>query len=287
MIRTGLRYHAPTSLDEACQLLADSTLRAQVIGGGTMSIPPMVRGEHAADHVIHLHRARLDGIRRVGDWIEVGSTATYSDVLASDLLAEFASLMPTLAAGITGGDQIRNLGTVGGSACYANPSSDVPAALVALGAHVRIQSVDGVRELPITDFYLDAFTTVLQPNEILTAILLPADAAASGYYKLKLSESSWPIATAAAVTRRPEGRWQVRLAMGGVRATPVHLDLSDMAADNGTIPEQWFPEIGELVRAQLERPWDDELAPGNYRREIAPSIATRALKRLQERLVMQ
>src|SRR5438034_798571 len=122
-----------------------------------------------------------------------------------------------MAIGITGGGQIQNRGTVGGSACYAFPSSDVPAALVALGATLRLASAGGRREAAAADFFTGAFGADVRPGEVLAEIRIPAPPAGArqGYYKFKLCESSWPIATAACVLG---GDGASTLALGGVSA---------------------------------------------------------------------
>lgn len=284
MIRTHLRYHAPRSVEETCALLAAAD-RAVILGGGTMTVPQLGRGERAAADVVHLRSIGLGEMAVADDGFRIGAMATYTDLLSSEVARRHADLLVTVASGITGGAQIRNLGTVGGSACYANPSSDIPAALVALGAEVLLRSTSGTRRIPAGLFYLDAFHTALRPDEFLTGVAVPiSEASAAGYYKLKLSESSWPIATAAAVVRHTGGAWQGRLALGGVRATPVLIDLTPLLDGAGRIPEAQQETVRELVDDELETPWDDELAPADYRRAVAPTVADRAVTALNERL---
>lgn len=275
MISTALRYHAPTDIDEACSLLG---VRAQaaVLGGGTWLVPLMTRGERRVSDVVDLRGLGLDGIEDGDGEVVVGAMTTYADVVASSVLRERAPLLYAAAAGVTGGKQIHNLGTLGGSACYAFPSSDVPACLVALGARMRIHGAGGVRELPAQEFFLDAFRSALGPGEILTSIVVPVVAGGVGYYKLKLSEGSWPIATAAAVV----GDDSANVTLGGVSRTPLRIDATgafDRAAGDGGMER-----LDALIVEQLEDPWDDELAPGWYRRSVAPAIARRAVKQASE-----
>jgi carbon-monoxide dehydrogenase medium subunit len=283
MIRTNLSYHVPTTIEEACQIVrsADS---AVVLGGGTMAVPQMVRGERVATDAVHLRALDLNGITLSDGTLEVGAMATYTDVIRSEAAVKYADLLVTVATGITGGAQIRNLGTVGGSACYANPSSDIPATLVALDARLRVHGCGAERDLLAAEFYRDAFRTGLRPDEILTTILVPAGECWAGYYKLKLSESSWPIATAAAVVRRDGDAWRGKLALGGVRATPVVIDLTPLLGSGGGISPEHVERARHLVEEQLDAPWDDELAPAEYRRDVAPTVAARAITALNERL---
>jgi carbon-monoxide dehydrogenase medium subunit len=265
VIGLPITYHAPRDAAEACELLADRGERAAVLGGGTWLVPMMVRGERRVSDVVDVRDARIDGIARRGDEVEVGAMATYSSLLASDVVRDRVPLLRVVAAGITGGAQIRNVGTVGGSACFAIPSSDIPACLVALGARMLVRGPDGPREIPADAFFVDAFKTALGPAELLAAIVVPDDATRVGYHKLKLCESSWPIATAAAVVR--DGRATV--AVGAVARTPLRLDVDPAAGGD---------ELDALVHERLGEPWEDALAPGGYRRAVAGTVARRALQ---------
>jgi CO/xanthine dehydrogenase FAD-binding subunit len=244
-------------VDSATKALAGGD--AVVIGGGTMVVPDLPRTRPEA--VVDLSRAGLAGITRGdGGWI-VGAMTTYTALERSAV-----PLLATVARGITGGPQIRNRGTAGGSASYANPSSDVPAALVALNARLRLAKAGGMREIPAADFFLGAFRTAREPDEVLTAITVPDTDAAFGYVKFKLVEGSWPIVTAAALVGET-----VRVVLGGAAAVPVAIELARSS---------WREDLqAEVARglADAGGPWDDVLAPGDYRARIAPVIAARSV----------
>lgn len=276
MIRTRLKYHAARSVDEACSLLVERGEGAAVLGGGTWLVPLMTRGERTVTDAIDLRGLDLAGVVLRDGELEVGAMTTYAEVLASPVLRERAPLLHTLAAGVTGGRQIHNLGTVGGSACFAFPSSDVPACLVALDARMRLQATSGVREVRAGEFFLDAYRSALAPGEILTAIVIPAAAGGVGYYKLKLCESSWPIATAAAVVTGGTADAAGNVTLGGVQRTPLRIDLGD-ALDGEGATRISAERLDALVAEKLDDPWDDELAPGSYRVAVAGVIARRAI----------
>ena len=161
-----MRYTRPTDVDGVTAALADGD--AVVVGGGTMVVPEMTHGRVRPSAVVDLARAGLAGITRGdGAWV-VGAMTTYTELERSAV-----PLLATVARGITGGPQIRNRGTVGGSASHANPSSDVPAALVALSARLRLAKTGGVREVAAADFFVGAFRTAREPDEVLTAITVP------------------------------------------------------------------------------------------------------------------
>jgi carbon-monoxide dehydrogenase medium subunit len=284
MIRTRLTYHAPLTTEQACSLLVERGEGAAVLGGGTWLVPQMTRGERTVTDVVDLRRLGLVGVVERDGEVEVGAMTTYADLLASPVLRGRAPLLQTVAAGVTGGRQIHNLGTIGGSACFASPSSDMPACLVALDARMSIRGPSGAREVAARDFFLDAFRSAPEPGEILTAIVIPEAHGAVGYDKLKLCESSWPIATAAAVLAdgAPGAGAGAgaggNVTLGGVARTPLRIDLADVQDTEGAGGIS-VERIDAVVAERLDDPWDDELAPGSYRRAVAAVIARRAIER--------
>jgi carbon-monoxide dehydrogenase medium subunit len=265
MIRTPLTFHAPSSLADAAQILAEHAEAAAVLGGGTLLVPMMSRGERHCEHLVDLAGLGLDAITPDDEGVRIGARVTYATAIDSELIGEHAALVARVSQGITGGGQLRNQATIGGSACWANPSSDMPAVLVALNARMLIFGVDGERRLPAAEFFRGPFDNALRRGELLTGMLIPRGAGPFGYYKLKHCEGSWPIATAAATTD-PDGIRYVTL--GGVASTPLRLKANE--------PER----LAEQVDTALTDPWSDVLAPGSYRRQVAATIARRALSAL-------
>jgi CO/xanthine dehydrogenase FAD-binding subunit len=251
-----MRYTRPADVDGVTAALADGD--AVVVGGGTMVVPEMTHGRVRPSAVVDLAKAGLAGVARDGDGWVIGAMTTYTELARSNV-----PLLAIAARGITGGPQIRNRGTVGGSASYANPSSDVPAVLVALGARMRLARRGGAREVPAAEFFAGAFRTAREPDEVLTAITVPGTAAAAGYVKFKLVEGSWPIVTAAALAGPT-----IRVVLGGAAAAPVAVELERAS---------WRARLRSEVDRLLTEPWDDVLAPGHYRARIAPVIAARAV----------
>ncbi|WP_328610640.1 FAD binding domain-containing protein [Amycolatopsis sp. NBC_00345] len=286
MIRTALRHHAPTELAEAVALLDSHAERAAVLGGGTMLVPRLTRGELDLDHVIDLRRLGLGTATVTDGRVRVGARATYANLLAAPAFPGTAQLLQRVAGGITGGPQIRCQGTVCGSAAYANPSTEVPAALVALDATMHLHGPGGARTAPAAAFFLDAYKVDLRRGELLTGVTVAARPARLGYCKLKLAEGSWPIATAAAVLppagaadHAPGYRGAV-VTLGAISTRPIKLDLAPVLDDAGRLPGD--ADVDEWVAARIGEPWEDELAPGGYRRMVAGAVLRRALHRAHE-----
>lgn len=263
---TAFRFTRAYDADEACAALAGGD--AVVIGGGTMVVPELTHGRVRPAAVVDLSRAGLGGITRGGADRVLGAMLTYAELERSAV-----PLLSTVARGITGGPQIRHRGTVGGSASYANPSSDVPACLVALDARLRLAREGGTREVAAADFFLGAFTTARRPDELLTSIAV-SDVDTFGYVKFKLSEGSWPIVTAATVVRPGA----LRVVLGGAAAVPVTVRPDPPSA--GTADPAWREHVRAVVERGIDAAggaWADVLAPADYRRRIAPVIAARSV----------
>lgn len=271
MIRDYLRYHRPASEQEASRLLLESGPDAAVLGGGTMLIPQLTRAERRVRDVVDLRGLGLDRLVVTDDRIEIGAMVTYGTVLRAAPLPGAARLLQQLADVVTGGSQIRNLGTLGGSAAYANPSSDVPGALVALQSTMVIAGPDGRREVAAGDFLLDAHKTALGPGELLVGIRVPAVDLSTGYVKLKAASSGWPVVTASAVV----GPAQAWVTVGAAQAVPVRIDVSAMRRG-----DRWDAQaVMAEVRSAISDPWHDSQATAQYRKHVAGVLARRALER--------
>lgn len=273
-------YSAPEDLDGIAEAIRSAAGTVAVLGGGTMLVPDISHGNVRPDTVIDLARAGLAGVRAEGDSVVIGAMTTYRDVLASPVLREHVPLLPELASGVTGGPQIRNRGTVGGSASYANPSSDIPGALVALRARMRLLSPAGTREVPAAEFYTGPFRTARRDDEVLIEISVPRPSRTLfGYVKFKLATSSWPIVTAATLGE-PDGG--LRVAVGGAGRTPVTVRVPE---PTDTDDADWRAHVRAAVDAELTAvgTWTDVLADGEYRRRIAPVVVARSVAKALRR----
>ena len=258
MISHPFALEVPAGLEEALALAGRHGADALALAGGTVLLPELGRGTARPRCVIALDRCGLTGVTRSGAALEVGARATYRD------LAREPGLLGLFARAVTGGAQLRNRATIGGSVAWANPSSDAPGVLTALGAVVRLRSETRERRLGCQEFFQDAFRTAIEPGELLVGIeVAPEPAARHGFSKLKFGESSWPIVSASAVVR---GDGSARIGIGGAAAVPFAIEV------------RRAEEVEEAVRAALVEPWSDVLADGEYRRRVAPVVARRALE---------
>ncbi|MDR6632628.1 CO/xanthine dehydrogenase FAD-binding subunit [Phyllobacterium sp. 1468] len=276
MIAHSFEYVAPSSMEEAVSYLTISGHSAAVLGGGTMLLPAMSRSEERPSLLVDLRRLGLTEITERTADIIIGARTTYDHILASPLTQRAAPILVSMASGITGGRSITGQGTLVGSACYANPASDIPACLAALDARVLLASDSGTRELPIREFLLGGFRTARRTDEIATALAIPKPRGQSAwaYRKVKLSESSWPIITVAClVAEGSEGSADVTICIGGLAATPLVGKCMVETEGTGSL-ETMLRHVTEKIAA----PWTDELADAEYRALAAPPVARRVLR---------
>lgn len=275
MIANPFSYSAPQSVHEAATLLADFRGDAMILGGGTMLVPAMTRGEAKPELLVDLRRIGLKQIVVEDGNILIEARVSYDDVLSSNLIAKQVPLLVQMASGVTGGHSITGQGTLVGSACFANPASDVPVCLAALGAQIRLVGAEGIRDVPIAQFLLGGFQTCRKRDEIGTALLLPLPRGriTSSYRKVKPSGSSWPIVTVACVVEHgSDNAASISLAIGGLDARPIQVSAV------GALTTDDHEELVSALVSKVRVSWEDALANAEYRLRVAPAIALRVLR---------
>lgn len=167
-----MTYLAPQTVDQALAQVASGT--ASVVAGGTDYFPSLQKGR-AAEHLIDISRIPgLCGISETGGGWRIGAATTWSDIVKADLPPVFDALKS--AAREVGSIQIQNAGTIGGNLCNASPAADGVPPLLTLDASVELTGVSGTRTVPLSHFLKGVRKTDLQSGELLTAILIPAQA---------------------------------------------------------------------------------------------------------------
>ena len=174
-------YYAPDSVEEALGLLARHGGDAKPLAGGQSLIPAMNFRVLQSALLMDLNRlTALDGIRHVDRELRIGAMTRQRRVERDPLVAQLAPLlhetMPHIAH-----PQIRNRGTIGGSLVHADPAAELPVIAIALKARMRAQSAAGERWLTAQEFFLDMFTTALQPDELLVEIAFPPLPSGAGW----------------------------------------------------------------------------------------------------------
>lgn len=213
-------YVAATSVDEAVSALAGAEF-AKVLAGGMSLLPLMKMRLFSPDLLVDIGRIPgLDAIEDRGDHVAIGALVRHRQTAASDLLP--AALRA--AASYTGDAQVRNQGTTCGSVAHADIAADQPGAVLAVGATMVARGPGGTREIAADDFFVDALTTALAPDEVLTEIRIPRRGGTTAYEKLgrRGGHTDYAVAGAAAWVERSNGSISgCRVAITGVGTKPT------------------------------------------------------------------
>jgi carbon-monoxide dehydrogenase medium subunit len=261
VIPAATRYARATDVDHALGLLADPDAKA--IAGGQSLLPVMKLRVARPSLVVDISRLDLRGVETSDGGLHIGPLTTWDELVRSDELGRPAlAAIAECARGI-GDLQVRNLGTIGGSVAHADPASDMPAVLLALGARLVVTSPGGTREAVLADVLVGPFTTTIAAQELVTDIVVPLPPPGSGsaYVSVEHPASGFALAGAAALVS-PE---RDTVALTGVAATPFVAESDVREA---------------IAAAEI---FGDRFASAEYRRELAAVLADRALTTARER----
>jgi len=173
MIPASFEYYAPRSLNEAVTYLASHRDDAKILSGGQSLMPLLKMRLSKPTYVVDIGRIPgLDTIVEESGQLILGGLVTYAQIEQSKLLKEKCPLLPQTATSVAD-VQIRNRGTIGGSIAHADPAGDMPAAVMALDAEIKVVGPKGERWVKAADFFLGLLMSVLEPDEIVTAVKVP------------------------------------------------------------------------------------------------------------------
>ena len=273
----------PNTVTEACQMLSSGNRVA--CAGATNLYVDREKGKYLDRDIVSLHRLKeLSGIREEKDGWHIGSLTTFDlieDVFrgqgSMDALAEAASLV--------GGPQIRNAGTIGGNTCNGVTSADSASTLHAWEAMVEITGKNGVRRVPIKDFYLKAGTVDLrvEEGEIQTAILIPKASydRTFGHYIKYAMRNAMDIATLgtsvnARLSEDKKTFDRVRIAFGVAGPVPMRAPHAEEFINGKPVTLENIEGFGKAVLEDIH-PRDSWRASKAFRSHIAVESAKRCL----------
>lgn len=272
MIPQTFEYTVPASLAEALRLVGDG---AKPLSGG-MSLVPMMKLRLAApEHLVDLARLQeLNYIREQAGAIHIGATTTHHTVESSAVLRAKCPLLAETASCI-GDVQVRNLGTIGGSVAHADPSADYPAALQALEAKIVLRGAASERTVSADEFFVDTFTTALEPGEIVTEVIVPIEAASTGtsYQKLLQPASGFAIVGIAARIQKSGGKITLaRIGVTGLSNRAYRASATEAALVGGSDVAAAAALVAQGVDAN-----SDLYASAEFRAHLATVYAARAM----------
>ncbi|MCS6874872.1 MAG: xanthine dehydrogenase family protein subunit M [Pyrinomonadaceae bacterium] len=284
MIPAPFEYYKANSTDEALKLIRDFGEEAKFLAGGQSLIPMMKVRFARPTKLIDISKVQeLRYISLDGDYIKIGGLTTHRELEKSSIIIEKIPVLAHCAHEIAD-IQIRNVGTIGGSLAHADPSADYPPVVLALNAVIVAKSIAQEREIPINDFFLEAFTAELRPDELLVEIKIPVmkPNEKAAYIKIGHPATGFSVVNCAVkITLDKEKIEKARVAFGGFVTVP-YLDekvgefLIGKPANIDTITQ-----ASELV-AEGREVIGDYYADADYRRHLAKSVFVRVMKKALE-----
>jgi len=227
MLLPEFDYHAPTTLDEAFQILSAYGPRARLLAGGTDLLVDMKHKRIAPEHIVAVDRLPgLEDMARSRHDLSIGGRVTATQLSEDRALRRS---LPALAeaAGRLGSPLIRNRATLAGNLVTARPAADLAPPLLALGAAVVLAGQTGQRTVPVYEFFVGPGESVIRPDEILTRVVIPRPEPGTGgaFFKLgvrrALERSIVSVAVQVGLTADGRRIETARVALGAVAPTPV------------------------------------------------------------------
>ncbi len=287
MIPAPFDYYCPSSFSEALKLLAELGEDARLIAGGQSLLPMLKLRLIRPKVIIDLFKIEeLSYISERETSLQIGSLTTERKIETSPVIRKEYSVLSE-AASCIGDIHVRNLGTVGGSLCHADPSADLAPTLLALGAKFTVKSVNGSRVIHGRDFFQGPYTTSLAPNEILTQIEVPklTGTTSGAYIKLVRKAGDFAVVGAAVLmSLDQQGRCKhCSVALCGAGLMPFLSNQASQALFESKLTDVEIAKASELARDDAD-PISDIHASAEYRREMIPIIVSRALRQAKEKL---
>src|SRR5262245_14749783 len=272
----------PRTLVEAVQMLREHGDDARAIGGGTTLVILMKQRALYYPYLVDLQTIPgLNEIKQDRDGVRIGALATHRMIELSPVIRQAFPVLVEAFRHI-GNVRVRQTASVGGNLAHADYRLDPPPPLLVLGAEVSAFGPNGERTLPLRNFFRGMYETVLEPYEILTEVKIPAMAMNSQAVYLRystLSANDWPCVGVAAYLEKAHDRCrELRLALGGVAATPVLISGLEFASDHA-LDDEMIAKIQDAVDAQIA-PSSDLRGSEWYKRRMAKVFVAKALAQL-------
>lgn len=271
------------NVEDAIRLLQEHS-EAQIIAGGSDVLVQMREGKRAGKELVSIYM--IDEMRGVSyeedGAIRIGSLTSFSHITKDPIIQKHINVLGE-AVDMVGGPQIRNIGTIGGNTCNGVTSADSASTLHAWDAVVEITGPEGVRRIPIKDFYIKAGVVDLKPAEIQTAIIIPKESYEGyyGHYIKYAMRNAMDIATTGCsvnvkLSEDKKTIEDVRIAYGVAGPVPMRAPSAEQVAKGKPVTKEVVEEFAKAVLEDIN-PRDSWRAAKDFRQHIAVVLAKRAL----------
>ncbi|HUO69448.1 MAG TPA: xanthine dehydrogenase family protein subunit M [Solirubrobacteraceae bacterium] len=281
-------YERATSVEGAIASLQRVGSSARIIAGGHSLIPMMKLRLATPEHLIDINDLHeLSYITDHGTEIRIGALTRHVELLTSELLK---SKLPVFADAeeVIADPVVRNRGTIGGSLCQADPAEDLSSVCSALKATVVLKGPDGERTVPLSEFHVGPFMTVVADAEILTEVRIPVKpGAGSAHEKVERRAGDFAIAAASAAVWIDGGTIaDAGIALSAVGPKPIEVTRAEELLKGKSPSEELFEQAGQIASEDC-MPAADGRGPIDYKRHLAAVLTKRALRRACARALHQ
>lgn len=284
MKASAFAYARATSVVHALELLAAHGERAKVLSGGQSLMPAMNLRLISPELIVDVGKLdELHGIAAKGDVLTIGALTRHIDILNSPEIARHAPLLIDATSHVAH-PAIRNRGTLGGSLAHADPASELPACMVALGATIVIRGPRGERRIPANEFFTGIYETALSPQELLIAVDLPVAEKESTHFFQEFSRrrGDYAIVGLAAQAIVRNGKFaDLRLGFLAVGDRPLLAKAARNLVDVAVGPEV-LADAARALGQELD-PQEDQQATPAMRRHLAKVLLSRCVSALLSR----
>jgi carbon-monoxide dehydrogenase medium subunit len=278
MYPRAFHYHRAGSLKEATAMLSQLGGDAKLLAGGQSLIPLMKLRFANPTHLVDLNFiSGTSYIKDVSGRLRFGSLTRHAEIENSDV-ARKIPILHDCAAGIAD-VQVRNRGTIGGSLAEADPSGDWAVVLGTLTAQVRCLGKGGERTIDLKDFILDAYTTALAADELVSevGVEIPPKGSGGAYLAFKRAAPVYPTASAAVqLTMDGEVCKEAAIALGCVGLTAIKAKEAEAALRGQSISEKTLAAAAEAARAAAD-PQSDMRGSADYKRTLVGALVRKAI----------
>ena len=276
------RYHAPKTVEEAVETLAEVAPEdGRVLAGGQSLVPIMAFRLARPAHLVDING--VDALKRLaveGGKLCIGACVRHAAFHKPVVDGPLGRLLTTVVHHIAH-YPIRTRGTFCGSIAHADPASEWALVVAALDGEMVAQSTSGTRIIPARDYFRGIMSTALREDELLIEVRLPIlpEDTRCGFYEFNRRAGDFALAMALATFRISDGvMMEPRLAIGSVEAKPRRIAQAEEALAGRPPDRAAFEAAAERVEAAVD-PLDDVIIGAEYRRDLARTISRRALER--------
>lgn len=276
-------YARPTSLAEAHAAYAAADGDASYISGGQSLVPALAMRLQAPQVLIDLGAiADMRGVALEGETLRIGALTRHAEALSDPLIRAHAPLL-TAAAPFVAHPAIRNRGTIGGSVALADPASEFPAMMLAMGAQMEISGPEGCRRVAAEDYFQDLYQTAVEPGEILVALHVPAAGPrhVCAFEEMARRRGDYAMVGGGILAERDgDVIASIRIALFSVGSTPVRARNAEDALAGKALDAEAIVAAQGALDADID-PLDDEQVPAAMRRHLARVLLGRLLRKLE------